>query len=261
MSNFGCGEKWLLATLVVTAMGALPGVMARQEPDADVISVESGRPLADVARTLQQRHGVVITYEDPPYLDPSQLKDITRPYDRVRNLVPRGGPFSFSYSLKTTRPEEFEAVLKRLLRLYRTTPYANGFRLEKADGVFHIVPDSRRNRTGGEEDYEAYLSTDVQLVRSGGPRSAYDALIDLSRSLEQATGLPMIVDPGPAGILANATVGDPPEHSSARSELLRILTSTGERLSWHLLYDPEESRPAFYLNLDRVPDWTGSMTK
>ena len=57
----------------------------------------------------------------------------------------------------------------------------------------------------------------------------------------------------PLNLLSRTDVASPPPHSEARSELLRILRSTGATLSWRLLYDPNGAG-AFYLNIHAVPE-------
>ena len=70
-----------------------------QEPAT--IHVQDPRPLAKVVRTLEQRYGVVITYEEAPYTHEAQISDVTAAVARSqpksgRVVGPRGGAFSFT---------------------------------------------------------------------------------------------------------------------------------------------------------------------
>ncbi len=124
------------------------------------------RPLADVVRTLERRHGIVITYEDPPYLHDSQRADVTDAIRRTKEVtsprvfVPRGGPFSFEYTLRPEAPRaQMPFVVSTLLEEYRSTHYAGAFRMLRTGDMFHVVPSGRKTKSGTEEPYEALLST------------------------------------------------------------------------------------------------------
>jgi hypothetical protein len=253
--------RWVLVILVVAGVGSGVKADAQQESIRDVISVDNARPLAEVVKALEQRYGVVITYEDPPYNHASQRVDVSQLVRRdrglagVRTFVPSGGRFSFEYSVKPgLGPEQFGGVLTRLLQQYRSTDYAHSFRLQKTDAIYHIVPMGRRGESGGDEDYEAILSSDVPLVRREGPHSALEALTHLVNMVQQTAGVSVEIATVPVNLLNRTEVSDPPAHSPARSELLRILRSTGEQLSWRLLYDPN-GNGKFYLNIHSVPKW------
>jgi hypothetical protein len=115
------------------------------------------------------------------------------------------------------------------------------------------VPVGRRNKNGTEEDYEAILSSDVPFVRRGEPRSAHVALQDLVKTVQRLRGV-VIEFQGAERLLVETKVSDPPApHGVARSKLLRILRSTGYRLSYQVIYDPIfDGR--FYTWVDSVPD-------
>ena len=58
-------------------------------------TVQDGRPVAKALESLESFYGVPITYEDPPYVNPGEIADVTaqvRGGQTVgrRILVPRG---------------------------------------------------------------------------------------------------------------------------------------------------------------------------
>lgn len=249
---------WALAILVIAGVGTGLKSAVQQKPNRQAISVDGFRPLLEVVKVLEQRYHVAITYEDPSYLDPSELVDITdrlpggHPPNGVRTFVPRGGPFSFEYFVTPPSSSgQLKGVLTALLRSYQSTPYPHNFRLLETDGVYNIVPVGRRNKNGTEEAYEAILSSDVPFLQHGAPRSAYEALEDLAKAVQRSRGVMVLVG-GPPNILLRTNVPDPPAHGVARAELLRILRSTGFLLTYQVIYDPIfDGR--FYITVDVVP--------
>lgn len=81
------------------------------------ISVEDPRPVAKAITLLESRFGWVITYEDPRYINPADLSDVTekvrrdlhkfKPGKAPKVLIPKGGTLDFEYlhnaNSKTTR--------------------------------------------------------------------------------------------------------------------------------------------------------------
>lgn len=217
-----------------------------QEGTRHKVTVNRKRPLAEAVRALEQRHGVVITYEDPPYRHSSQLVNDSLP-GRRPSFVPRGGPFAFEYVLPPLPSAmAMKPVLTAVVRQYYATGYAGKFDVLQNGDMFHIMPISRRAENGWEEPYDALLSTELSIVASGTEPSAMDALADLAENLRVATGTSVVLGTLPVNLLNSTKVPEWSGHTAARSELTRILTSTGRRLSWRLLYD---AKGLFVLNV------------
>jgi hypothetical protein len=228
-------------SLMVSGAGAASGVL--QSGTQQTIVVDSGRPLADAVETLQKRLGVVITYEDPPYLHASQLRDATSevrrgaPNER-RIVVPRGGTLSFSYQLPQGTPEaQAFSLLEGLLQQHRAKGYGGNFRIDKTDRVFHVVPTQRRSRSGKDETFQALLDTPVQIEST--EQSAMDVVRRLVVALRGSTDIPVVLGSVPENLLAHTTVKPDSEMKPAREELVSVLASTGQALSWQLLFGNE----------------------
>lgn len=232
-------------SLVLGGTGAAASSTQRDAAQRTIV-VESGRPLADAVETLQSRLGIVITYEDPPYLDPSQLRDAT---DEVRRgqpnkrriVVPRGGPLSFSYQMpEGTRDEQVTSILGSLLERYRANGYPGDFQVERTGTVFHVVPTGRLSREGRNEAFQSILSTTLEIEPTGTePQSAIEALRNLVDSLGRTTDVPVVLGTIPTNLLRQSTVASNPGTRSAREELVRILASTGQGVSWQLFFGNE----------------------
>ena len=89
------------------------------------ISVDDPRPLAACIDEIEKKFGWVVTYEDPVYLNATEINDVTASVRRDGKsypgvLVPRGGLFTFSCAqpIDGRSPADRAALLQALLRAY-----------------------------------------------------------------------------------------------------------------------------------------------
>jgi hypothetical protein len=113
-SSIAMGLPWL-----VTCAGLFAADVAGPELQ---LSISDPRPVAKAVELLSQRHGLVITYEDPPYAFEGDLKDVTAEVSRSpvapghRVLVPRGSmTLTYSVSQATGTPEHADALIRNVL--------------------------------------------------------------------------------------------------------------------------------------------------
>lgn len=247
----------LRPALVVLSLGfgvaGFEGSVTQRQTQKLTIAVERARPLADVVETLQDRLGVVITYEDPPYLHASQVRDASEDFRGAsRTFIPRGGPFSFSYELPQGTPEEQAArILDSLVEQYRGTGYPGNFRIERTGSVFHVVPTEHRSRAGQDEPFQPILSTPLQFQPTGTEQSALEALQHLVDALGRANNIRVGLATIPTNVLHQTKVTTDFGTRTAREELVRILAATGRQLSWRLMFDPNEPQ-TWFLNISIV---------
>ena len=246
-----------LARIVVVAVVAclVNAVDANGQSTAHKgIRVDEARPLAAVLQELERRHGVVITYEEPPYVNADQIEDVTAKVRRTpapvgkRVLVPRGGPFEFNYA----PTDNLLSVLQRLTTEYRGTGYGGTFAVRQSRDAFHVVPVEFRNTLGNDEPYTPILDTRITIAPDPGEmRSAYQALNAISAALTRATGI--TIGPGtvPMNVLMKTKVELRATDEPARSVLLRTLAATGIPLSWRFKCGPEQP-PLCMLNIHWV---------
>lgn len=224
------------------------------------ISVNDGRPLASAVKQLEADLGQVITYEDPAYLDARDYVDVTSAVSRVpaprsRVLVPRGGPFTFTYTDNTASaptPEgraEAGAVAKRLVDAYNKQQVGSVFELRTLGNTFHVVPVATRDRTGVSRQYQSMLDTLITV--STPPTDGLTALETVLRALRAQSNAKLLAGSGPLNILANETVTVDATAQPAREVLLQVLNASGKRLSWQIFCSPGESNPC-YLNVYQI---------
>jgi len=186
-----------------------------------IVPIDDDRPLAALADELEKRYQVIVTYEDSPV-------------EQSKTTV------SFEYTV----PKDGLAVsdlLSQLLVQYHGTGAAARFRVEGADGLYHLIPavaspllstpihleDKERTVDETIEEILAQLSAGAQRVDC-----TYFPL-----NLFHQTRIRMAAD------------GEP-----ARHVLRRILQKLRLRTTWRLHYDPEgKSAYLIFLILPEKP--------
>lgn len=228
------------------------------------LTVDDGRPYAQAADALMAHFGVNITYEDPRYVFPEDLEDVTRavrkdlngapPTPEQRVIVPRGGVITVHFM------PDVESTLERLVQNH---PGIGGgrFVVKKVDTYYHLVPTMVRNEEGQWRAQTSVLDAAISLPEKS--RTAPELLTDICEAV--SVGSPAPVTLGTSG-LGMGIVGEegPPTYlfaatnEPARDVLTRALeTITGDvgRLTWRLYYEPGMTTGNSYalnlLSLDR----------
>jgi hypothetical protein len=258
--KIGIALLWLVACSVSFAAD-IDGV-------EQTLSISAPRPVAKAVEVLSDRHGLVITYEDPPYTFEGDLKDVTAIVSRSpvqpgqRVLGPRSGQLNLTYSVSpaTGKLEDADGLLRRVL----DTHLANGgsqFELIQQDDVFHVVPVMVKNSAG------AWVATrpilDIPITVPVQPRSGAQMVDAICDALTASAKVRVVVGMAPDSALANDQVVDGGTNEPARDILSRSLKQlskeTGRRLGageerqyvWQLLLDP--SPKTYFLNLRLLP--------
>jgi len=225
-------------TALIVTLATVASVAAQQ---ASALRVDDPRPLAAMVRMLEQRHGWIVTYEDPPYLFAGDWQDVTGAVRRDgkfenRVLIPAGGPFTFEYAGRGA--SDSAAMLTALLSAYHASGYPGEFRLVRTEreGVFHIRPARSRTADGTLSRRQSLLEVDVQFA--GENRNGLAALQDILAFVGKARKVRLILGTVPVRLLAQATISPPRRSEQAAEAILRILEATGHTLSWQLFCDP-----------------------
>jgi hypothetical protein len=260
----------LLLTLGVMLASAGLSRGAMQNRPTVTITVDCGgvcaRPLAETVTALEKRYGWVITYEEPPYVHPSEISDVTHlvskaydpanPYDptKARVLIPKGGTFEFEFFAPLSHdanPQEL--TLQSLLAQYRESGLPEGgFRVLRTGSVFHIVPGKVTNHRGVVVPHRSPLDTIISVP--AGTRTAEGMIAEIVERVAKSTGTKVLE--GVYGNLLRQTrieggVSDEP----ARQALLRTLHAANRKFSWRLLYDPGSQ--VYVLSIHEVKDPPG----
>ena len=227
-----------------------PRLMAVSEPQSLVqhsnqasVNVNDPRPLAAAIQVLENRYGWVITYEDPPYVHPSEISDVTlavrKDYapTKPKVLIPLGGSFDFSYPVPSTAGDPDEAgVLATMLDAYRGSGHPGVFGLESSGSVVHIVPLMSRNSQDTLEKRTSLLDTRIDLPAR--ERTAFEMIDGVLTAVTAARGVKVGIGTVPMNALLLTHVQGAVKGETARAALLRTLETTKLKLSWRLLCDP-----------------------
>ena len=170
------------------------------------ISVDDPRPLAACIDEIERKFGWIVTYEDPVYLNAAEINDVTssvrrdgKSYPRV--LVPRGGPFTFSYALPTDGGSSADpaALLQALLAAYEANGNPGSFRALTEGASFHIVPTKVSNESGVLTDYVPPLETLISL--ESGERTLVEVVQSIVAAVSSQSRSNIIVGATPTNAL------------------------------------------------------------
>ncbi len=145
--------------LHMAMVSAIAASAANGQPSSAVslsLSIDDPRPVAAAAQVLMNRHGLIVTYEDPAYVHNSDVMDGNSQVRRDRNfssdrvLVPIGGRMDFEYSASgeggafTAVPE----VVRDLVDYHALGGGAGRFRVSESGDYVHIIPEQVRDSSG-----------------------------------------------------------------------------------------------------------------
>lgn len=231
-----------------------PPIAANGQPR--LVTVNNGRPLATVITELEQRHGWVVTYEDPPYEFDGDIDDVTEsvrrdfsPGAKSRVLVSRTKAFMFEYGNGTEQVTP-AGVLSALLEDYhRHFSNVSTFRLLQTSGdVFHVVPETSAGRDGNPLTRRPQLDTRISI--EDGERDGLAMLKAITEAVSSSQGSETPIAPGmvPLNLLAQTKIYGGARNEVARDVLTRTLAATGARLSWKLFCQPGWNQCALNVN-------------
>ncbi len=240
-------------TVVVVIATILTAVSSgMQEPNTEHLSVNDPRPVALASEMLEKKYGWVITYEDPPYTDESELVDVTekvrrdlhkfKPGEAPKVFAPKGGELAFDYNINpaTKRPDDAAVVIQQLLDAYATTGHPGVFRLDRDGQRLHIVAASHKP------------VFDTLITMPAQKRNGMQLLETFCVAVSEASGTRVLIGTAPINLLVRYETEAGAKDKNARdflvSELDRMTSKT--KLSWRLLYSA--GMKTYYLNIHSV---------
>lgn len=213
-------------------------VSAVQSP----LSSSDPRPLADVVRQIENRFDWIVTYEDPPYENASEMMDVAATVRKENKdkplMVPRGGLFVFDVPAGGMRPLPGSA-LPALLDQYHRTRLPGRFAVKHSGLRWHIVPIEALTIDGTFRPYTSLLDARVEFAAAA--RNGLEAIEALVQAV-QVRGRRLHFGSADMRALLRARVVVGANGESARDVLSRILDGMAARLSWQLLCSPGQGR-------------------
>lgn len=254
---------WILAAIISAIAVASflseflsPRVSAVQPQHTERLSVNDSRPVASAIESLEKRFGRVITYEDPPFVHPDDILDVTNsvrrdldqyaPGKAPKVLVPRGGELSFEYG----ENDSVEVVLSHVLSESERVSPSTTFRVEEANGLIHVVPQSVKDVNGETLPIRSLLDTTIQIPAE--ERTGMQMLEAWQDAVSTNSKQRIIIGMVPINILVRYKDNRGFSSQNARDVLTEILLRSGKKmkLSWRLFYEPGLQQYA--INIHRV---------
>lgn len=242
----------LAALALAAASAAAQQANPQAEPDNTIrtlaIRVADPRPLAAAALELEQRHGTLISYEDPAYANPADLKNVgpevrrgfeNVPAEQVPALwIPKGGAINFTYqaSRATGKPVSDADTLQAMLDAHLAAGNAGAFRAVRSGSMIHLIPTSVTNEAGLVAPVAPVLDANITLPRLNGP--AINAIEALCNAVSKASGVTVVAGTFPVNLFAKISVDLRAENANARETLKALLAQLPGKFSWQLFYDP-----------------------
>lgn len=254
-------DSVLLLLAVLTAYGQVASPVSTS---VNLHIAGDARPLATAADRLQARLGVPINYEDPQYVDESEIEDVAREVVRddcysaippCRVLIPKRS--RLSGSIMTTGVEPSAAV-RAAINLHHQNRNPGIFRLLTPPDSFTIV-GSQVKGPGGQM-IASFSPLDRLVSIAPQKRSAYE-FVRLVCELVSQWGVKVELVSYPTNLFTQMSVDIGADNQPARTVLLRAYASLHwadpdlvsspapkRRLVWRLFYGPAEK--AYYMNVE-----------
>jgi len=234
------------------------------------LSVNNGRPVAEAAWELEKRYGWVITYEDPIYVNGSEINDVTlqvrrdldkyKPGEAPKVLVPRGGSLAITFNLTSddNNPVHPESVVQKLLEANGAAGNGGSFRLEVSGPLVHVIPTAYKNITGTLVPLQPVLDSLISIPAE--ERTGIQSLKALCAAVSEVTQTKVVVGTVDRNLFAGHSYQLGAKDEKARNFLVRLLGKVrvagrldDTDLSWRLLFDPTEKFYALNIHGVRKP--------
>lgn len=241
VSGVRLGLRWaiplLLCTLSVTERSlSHVSIEARQ---AAVQVVEDPRPVAKAMSLLSRQLGVVISYEDPPWVNQNEILDITKkPLGDRRLLIPRGGTIQVpNESVVVASRQDPMAVIDSVLGREQTRGGTKRFRVQQSGTMFQVIPERFIDASGLWQDALPILDTTVTISHRDVSLMDFVQLLCAEISVVRSE----TVKPGSTLIAVALRTKVPAQERTApaRRLLEDAISAAGVPLTWLLFYAPD----------------------
>ncbi len=245
---------WVFLAPFVTLDSAALLAGEVQTEKVEKLSLEGARPVWKAIDILEARYGWRITYEDPPYVHESEIKDVTEQVRKDLHLYekgkapkvigPKGGQIDVSYNVspKTGRPDNPAALIQMILDAHAARGNPGVFRLIQTGGIFHVVPVQAKNKAGQLVDQGSIL--DARIILPEQERTGMEMLGAIIVAVSQATQVKVVSGLVPINLNYRRS-RQGAANETARDVLIRFLHGT--KLSWRLFYSPSEQHYLLHL--------------
>lgn len=208
------------------------------------------RPVSSLIDQIRKQTGVSITYEDPRYVNQSDIEDVTDAVSKAsdaekkygpRILIPKGHSITFVYQPSEMKNRSSaKAALERLVREYALGG-GPAFIVSEDASRLHVVPDQVLDAKGAMVHQGSVLDTTITVPsahRNGG--QLLQAICDAVRS---ETAIEIEIGPSvPGNYLARFETKDGITNLPAAKAIANLLDAASPKATfdWDLYYDPAD---------------------
>lgn len=240
----------VLTALAVAFTSAQEPAPIAAEPEQ---AIEGARPVAAAVARLARELGWNITYEDPPFINGKELRDLTvKVIDGRHIFVPKGGRVLLPDNLDAVAAtEDPVALLESIVATEQSeTGTIKRFKVFRSASRFHVVPTKFLDQQGRWRMLTPVLDTPVRL--SHGEVNLLEFMDVLCHSITAANGATVKAGRVPVNLGLRTRLPRRTREGPARELLLETIESLPQALAWLLYYDP--SVGTYYLHI--VPPGT-----
>jgi hypothetical protein len=250
--------------LPVALFISLPAAWSQQERTATIVT-KTSRPLADLAQALVLKEGWLVDYEDPAYIFPGDLINVTQ--TQTASTLTAGAsfwgvrstPVTFTFPFRSASPtlKNPAALISTLLAVNRQAGNPGIFQVVPNGRHLQILPAQAKNDVGILVPQVSALDRAISFptaVRSGLE------IVDLIRDQLRNAGFRIGVGTIPTNYLTQTEMSIGATSEPARNVLLEMInglhwrntniTVPTSQLVWRVLCVPDPQNPAFMINLE-----------
>ena len=167
-------------------------------------------------------------------------------------IVPKGGAFTVTYTVVKGKEREanIESALEDILKSHDKEVGAGKFRIQKSNGVFHVIPIAVKNVNGMLMRQPSVLDTGISLPLR--ERSGLQMLDAICEAISKGKNMRVVVATVPTNLFLQNHTTLAYSNERARDVLIKFLQNVDQsgHLSWRLLYEP--GTKTYALNIHRV---------
>ncbi len=216
------------------------------------LEVSGARPLADAFDALQKKYGWLINYEDPRFVDKSDIVESSDKRYVVtsstgRPHTPNGTAFTVDLPANPASGEpDAEKTLRLVIEAYNKSTNPGKFELRLAEGRYDVVGVSAHGTDGKMAPQTSPLDSKITLAAPNEEKPAIDTLTSICEQAGKVSGQTIALGVFPRNLLARP-INISGTNLAARDLLVKALAATEHKVYWRLLYDPDTH--GYFLNL------------
>jgi hypothetical protein len=206
------------------------------------LTINSGRPLASASLALENKYGLQINYEDPPFLDVQDLHDVTdlvsrSPSPNRRVIVPKGGVLDLKFPISAGMPENPADLLRSLLEAHNQKMNPGIFHIIQHGSTYTIAPQGVQNKKNEFVSQKSPLDTRIDLPILEGNLITIIKMI--TQKVTISSGVNIVIGMVPDNLFSQTSASLGNYSGTARDLLQSAIDSTGRKMAWRLLCDAD----------------------